>query len=54
MSYNHGKEERKWQHWKPAKEKALRACGVDENMIEQLRTWDRAMFNSDSRFYEKL
>lgn len=54
MSYNHGKEERKWQRWKLAEEKVLRACGVDESTIEQLRTWDRTMFNSDRRFYERL
>ena len=54
MSYNHGKEERKWQRWKQAEEKVLRACGMDESTIEQLRLWDRAMFNSDRRFYEKL
>ncbi len=54
MSYNHGKEERRWQHWKLAEERVLRACGVDESTIEQLRLWDRTMFNSDRRFYEKL
>ena len=54
MSYNHGKEERRWKRWKLAEEKVLRACGMDENTIEQLRLWDRAMFNSDRRFYEKL
>ena len=54
MSYNHGKEERKWQRWKLAEEKVLRACGMDESTIEQLHLWDRAMFNSDRRFYEKL
>ena len=54
MSYNHGKEERKCQHWKLAEEKVLRVCGMDESTIEQLRHWDRAMFNSDRRFYEKL
>ncbi|MEY8233773.1 sigma-70 family RNA polymerase sigma factor [Oscillospiraceae bacterium 50-16] len=47
MAYNHGKEERKWQRWKLAEEKVLRACGMDESTIEQLRLWDR-------RFYEKL
>ena len=45
MSYNHGKEEQKWQRWKLAEEKVLRACGMDESTIEQLRLWDRAMFN---------
>ena len=54
MAYNHGREERRWQCWKLAEEKVLRACGMDESMIEQLRLWDRAMFNSDRRFYEKL
>ena len=54
MSYNHGKEERNWQRWKLAEEKVLRACGMDERTIEQLRLWDRAMFNSDRCFYEKL
>jgi len=53
MPYNHGKEERKWQRWKLAEEKVLRACGVDESTIEELRIWDRAMFNSDRRFYER-
>ena len=54
MSYNHGKEERRWKRWKLAEEKVLRVCSMDENTIEQLRLWDRAMFNSDGRFYEKL
>ena len=54
MSYNHGKEERRWKRWKLAEEKVLRACSMHENTIEQLRLWDRAMFNSDRRFYEKL
>ncbi len=54
MPYNHGKEERKWHRWKLAEEKVLWACGVDESTIEQLRIWDRAMFNSDRRFYERL
>ena len=54
MAYNHGKEGRKWQCWKLAEEKVLRSCGMDESIIEQLRLWDRAMFNSDRRFYEKL
>ena len=37
MSYNHGKEERKWRLWKEAEEKKLRELGVDEDTIEQLR-----------------
>ena len=54
MSCNHGREERRWKRWKLAEEKVLRACGMAESTVEQLRLWDRAMFNSDRRFYEKL
>jgi RNA polymerase sigma-70 factor (ECF subfamily) len=54
MAYNHGREERRWRRWKLAEEQVLRAYGMDESTIEPLRLWDRAMFNSDRRFYEKL
>ena len=51
MAYNHGKEERKWRFWKEAEEKIMRNCGVDESIIEEIRTYDRADFNSARRFY---
>ena len=51
MAYNHGREDRKWRIWKEAEEKVLRECGVDEAVIEQIRTDDRADFNSNRRFY---
>ena len=54
MAYNHGKEERKRRLWKEAEEKILRAYGVDENIIEEIRIYDRAEFNSDRRFYRRL
>ena len=54
MSYNHGKEERKWRLWKEAEEKKLRELGVDEDTIEQLHIHDWAVFNSDRRFYRRL
>ena len=54
MAYNHGREDRKWRLWKEAEEKTLRKCGVDENTIEQIRTYDRADFNSNRRFYRYL
>ena len=47
MAYNHGKEERKWRLWKEAEEKILRESGVDENIIEEIRIYDRTEFNSD-------
>ena len=54
MAYNHGKEERKWRIWKEAEEKTMRDCGIDEDTIEQIRTYDREVFNSDRRFYQRL
>lgn len=54
MAYNHGKEERKWKHWKESEEKTMRQLGVDDEVIELLRIEDRVAFNSDRRFYEKL
>ncbi|MCU0080979.1 sigma-70 family RNA polymerase sigma factor [Extibacter muris] len=51
MAYKHGREDRKWRIWKEAEEKVLRECGMDEAVIEQIRTDDRAEFNSNRRFY---
>ncbi len=51
MAYNHGREERKWRIWKEAEEKILRKYGVDESTIDEIRTYDRAEFNSNRRFY---
>jgi len=51
MAYNHGREERKWHIWKEAEGTVLRKCGVDESTIEEIRTYDRAEFNSNRRFY---
>ena len=53
MAYNNGRENRKWLRWKEAEEKILRECGVDEATIEQIRTDDRAEFNSDRRYYSR-
>ena len=54
MAYNHGKEERRWRIWKDSEEMTLRKYGVDENIIEQIRAYDREIFNSDRRFYQRL
>lgn len=54
MSFNYGKEERKWRLWKEDEEKILRECGVDEDTIEQIRIYDRADFNSNRWFYRHL
>lgn len=52
MAYNHGKEERRWRIWKDNEEMTLRKHG--ENTIEQIRAYDREIFNSDRRFYQRL
>jgi len=54
MSFNYGKEERKWRLWKEAEEKQMRSLGVSEDTIEQLHTHDWAVFNSDRRYYRRL
>ena len=54
MSFNYGREEKKWRLRKEAEEKKLRSLGVSEDTIEKLRTHDWAVFNSDRRFYRRL
>ena len=54
MSFNYGREEKKWRLWKEAEEEQLRSLGVSEDTIEQLHTHDWAVFNSDRRYYRRL
>jgi len=54
MSFNYGKEERKWRLWKEAEEKKLRSLGVSEDTIEKLRVHDWAVFNSDRKYNRRL
>lgn len=54
MSFNYGREKKKWRLWKEAEEKKLRNLGVSEESIEQLRTHDWAVFNSDRKYYRRL
>ena len=54
MSFNYGREEKKWRLWKEAEEKELRGLGVEEDTIEKLHTYDWAVFNSDRRYYRRL
>ena len=54
MSFNYGREEKKWRLWKEAEEKQLRSLGVSEDTIEQLHTHDWAVVNSDRRYYRRL
>lgn len=54
MSYNKGREERRWRIWKEEEERTLRKKGVDEDIIVKLRIYDWEVFNSDRRFYEHI
>lgn len=54
MSFNYGREEKKWRLWKEAEERQLRSLGVSEDTIEKLHTHDWAVFNSDRRYYRRL
>ena len=54
MAYNHGKAEYKWKLWKEKEEKILRDSGVTEDTIEAIRLYDRQVFNSDRRYYERV
>lgn len=54
MSFNYGREEKKWRLRKETEEKELRDLGVDGETIEKLRTYDWAAFNSDRRYYCRL
>ena len=54
MSYNKARAEKEWLRWKNAEEQQLRELGVDEEIIQQLHTYDWEVFKSDRRYYEKL
>lgn len=54
MSFNYGKEERKWRLWKEAEEKQLRSLGISEDTIEQLHIHDWSVFKSERRYYQRL
>ena len=54
MSFNYGREERKWRLWKEAEENKLRSLGVDEDTIENLHNHEWEVFNSDRKYYRRL
>lgn len=54
MAYNKAKAEKKWRIWKEAEETKLRKLGVDEEIIEELRIHDWAVFNSERRYYQRV
>ena len=54
MSFNYGREERKWRLWKEAEENKLRSLGVDEDTIEKLHNHDWEVFNSDRKYQRRL
>lgn len=54
MAYQKTAEEKKWQEWKAADEAQMRALGFDEQHILAMREYDREVFNSDRRYYQRV
>lgn len=52
MAYNKSKEEYKWKRWKEEEEKQLRALGMDEKAIQELRCSDWKDFKAERRYQE--
>lgn len=50
MAYNYSKEKKKWEAWKEQEEKLLRSLHVDENIISELRDYDKQEFNKERSF----
>ncbi len=50
MAYNKAREERKWKQWKEQEEKTLRAFGMDEKSIQELRDSDWEDFKAERCF----
>lgn len=53
MSYNHGAEEKKFQLMEEETREAFEKYGVSLEKYEELYEFDRVIFNSDRRFYER-
>ncbi len=51
MAYNHGYEQYKWDRWKIKEEKQLRELGMSEEMILELRNYDKEAFNKERVYY---
>ena len=51
MAYNHRYEYYKWEHWKIREEKQLLELGMTEEMILELRNYDKEMFNKERVYY---
>ena len=50
MAYNYSKEKKKWEMWKEQEEQLLRSLHVDEDIISELREYDKQEFNKDRSF----
>lgn len=52
MNYRKAKEEWKWKQWKENEEEQLRALGMDEDSIQELRCSDWEEFKAERRYME--
>lgn len=53
MSYNHKNESKKWKEWKQEEERLLKELNVEEQVILDLREYDKKDFNKERRFRER-
>ena len=51
MAYNHRYEQYKWERWKTKEEKQLRELRMSEEMILELRNYDKEAFNKERVYY---
>ena len=52
MAYHKAKEEYRWKQWKEEEEKQLRALGMDEKAIQELRYSDWKDFKAERCYQE--
>lgn len=53
MAYSKARAVKQWLEWKETEEKQLRALGVDEDIIQQLHTYDWAEFNRERQYLQR-
>lgn len=51
MAYNYRRAEKAWLEWKQKEEEQLRLLGMDEDMIQNLHTYDWEQFKKERNFY---
>lgn len=53
MVYKKAKEKQKWDRWKNKEEQIMREYRIDEDVIRQLRMFDKQTFNIERRIRQR-